>query len=192
MALPNLLIIGCIKSGTGALHQYLSLHPQIFITELKEPRYFIREDRIESAQIPTRKKMCKPTTSTTALHVVALPAAPTTKPTDTTTTPMRKSVSFHETVDVFVISRLDAYAVRELFYRHEDYRRFRSESCLEILQAKADQTAGDPVVSVFRALFGVSKRQQWMQQHCQSRPCTMEAQPKPSPETLLRELAFVL
>ncbi len=38
--LPNFFIAGVIKGGTGALHQYLSHHPEIFMTEVKEPRYF--------------------------------------------------------------------------------------------------------------------------------------------------------
>ncbi len=42
MQLPNFIIFGAIKSGTGALYQYLSHHPQIFLSPVKEPRYFTR------------------------------------------------------------------------------------------------------------------------------------------------------
>lgn len=38
--LPNFLIVGAAKSGTSSLHKYLSQHPQIFMSELKEPRFF--------------------------------------------------------------------------------------------------------------------------------------------------------
>ena len=38
--LPNLLIIGAMKSGTSSLHDYLSLHPEIFMSDLKEIHYF--------------------------------------------------------------------------------------------------------------------------------------------------------
>lgn len=39
--LPNLLIIGAAKSGTSALHKYLGEHPEIFMSEPKEPRFFL-------------------------------------------------------------------------------------------------------------------------------------------------------
>lgn len=38
--LPNLLIVGAAKSGTSSLHKYLQQHPQIFMSEHKEPRFF--------------------------------------------------------------------------------------------------------------------------------------------------------
>lgn len=37
---PNFLIIGAAKSGTTALYQYLIQHPEVFMTEPKEPHYF--------------------------------------------------------------------------------------------------------------------------------------------------------
>lgn len=40
MVLPNFFIVGVVKGGTGALHQYLSHHPEIFMSSIKEPRYF--------------------------------------------------------------------------------------------------------------------------------------------------------
>ncbi|MET0564315.1 MAG: sulfotransferase [Gaiellaceae bacterium] len=36
-------MIGAMKSGTTSLHHYLSLHPQIFMSEEKEPRFFTDE-----------------------------------------------------------------------------------------------------------------------------------------------------
>jgi hypothetical protein len=39
--LPNLLIIGAAKAGTTSLHKYLDQHPQIFMAERKEPRFFL-------------------------------------------------------------------------------------------------------------------------------------------------------
>lgn len=41
--LPNLIIIGAAKSGTTSLHYYLSLHPQISMSEKKELDFFIGE-----------------------------------------------------------------------------------------------------------------------------------------------------
>jgi hypothetical protein len=39
-ALPNLLIPGAGKSGTTSLHGYLSQHPDVFMSEWKEPHFF--------------------------------------------------------------------------------------------------------------------------------------------------------
>jgi hypothetical protein len=39
--LPNLLIIGAPKCGTTALHRYLGLHPEVFMSRPKELNFFI-------------------------------------------------------------------------------------------------------------------------------------------------------
>jgi len=41
--LPNLIIIGAMKCGTTSLHEYLNLHPQICMSRIKEPQFFIEE-----------------------------------------------------------------------------------------------------------------------------------------------------
>lgn len=38
--LPTFIIIGAAKSGTTALYEYLSQHPDIYLSPLKEPRFF--------------------------------------------------------------------------------------------------------------------------------------------------------
>jgi hypothetical protein len=38
--LPNLFIIGAMKSGTSSLHESLHQHPDIFMARMKEPQYF--------------------------------------------------------------------------------------------------------------------------------------------------------
>lgn len=38
---PNLLIIGAMKCGTSSLHDYLNLHPDIFMSEPKEVHYYV-------------------------------------------------------------------------------------------------------------------------------------------------------
>jgi len=43
--LPDFLIVGHHKSGTTALYEMLRLHPQIFMPDLKEPRYFASDLR---------------------------------------------------------------------------------------------------------------------------------------------------
>lgn len=40
---PNLFIIGAMKSGTTSLHEYLDTHPEIAMSEEKEPGYFVEE-----------------------------------------------------------------------------------------------------------------------------------------------------
>jgi hypothetical protein len=39
--LPNLIIIGAMKCATTSLHYYLSLHPEISMSKIKELNYFI-------------------------------------------------------------------------------------------------------------------------------------------------------
>jgi hypothetical protein len=41
--LPNLVIIGAMKSGTLSLHKYLSLHPEISMAPIHELDYFVEE-----------------------------------------------------------------------------------------------------------------------------------------------------
>lgn len=43
MTMPNFIIIGAAKSGTTALYKYLQQHPDIFMSEVKEPRFFAFE-----------------------------------------------------------------------------------------------------------------------------------------------------
>ncbi len=42
-SLPNLLVIGAMKSGSTSLHDYLNSHPDIFMSETKELNFFIEE-----------------------------------------------------------------------------------------------------------------------------------------------------
>ncbi len=41
MALPNFFVIGVPKAGTTALHVVLARHPQLFMSEVKEPKFFM-------------------------------------------------------------------------------------------------------------------------------------------------------
>ncbi len=40
MRKPDFFIVGAAKSGTTAMYTYLKQHPEIFMPEVKEPRYF--------------------------------------------------------------------------------------------------------------------------------------------------------
>ena len=42
--MPNLFIIGAAKAGTTALYDYLAQHPQIFVSQAKEPMFFSRDE----------------------------------------------------------------------------------------------------------------------------------------------------
>ncbi len=44
MALPDFLVIGAPKAGSTAVHQALVLHPQLFLSTPKEPKYFLTDN----------------------------------------------------------------------------------------------------------------------------------------------------
>ena len=43
MTIPNFLIIGAAKAGTTSLYSYLEQHPDIYMSPIKEPRFFAPE-----------------------------------------------------------------------------------------------------------------------------------------------------
>jgi hypothetical protein len=53
MPLPNFMIAGAPKCGTTALYRYLQTHPQVFLTEPKEP-HFYAEDLGAHREVPQR------------------------------------------------------------------------------------------------------------------------------------------
>ena len=42
--LPNILTIGAMKAGTTSLHHYLDMHPDIYMSKIKEPHFFVKEE----------------------------------------------------------------------------------------------------------------------------------------------------
>ncbi len=40
---PNFLIVGAAKAGTTAIAKHLGTHPEVFISDIKEPRYFVHD-----------------------------------------------------------------------------------------------------------------------------------------------------
>ena len=54
MTLPNFLVIGAPKAGTTSLHLHLRAHPQVFMPDLKEPRFFGYEGEGERLKFPIR------------------------------------------------------------------------------------------------------------------------------------------
>ncbi len=45
--LPNFLVVGCQKCATTSLHYYLRQHPNIYLPEGKETKYFVMDERYE-------------------------------------------------------------------------------------------------------------------------------------------------
>lgn len=43
MALPDFLLVGAPKAGTTALHVALARHPQLFLSSVKEPKFFLTD-----------------------------------------------------------------------------------------------------------------------------------------------------
>ena len=40
---PNFFIVGAMKAGTSSICRYLSQHPQVFLSRIKEPNYYVWE-----------------------------------------------------------------------------------------------------------------------------------------------------
>lgn len=56
MKKPNLFLVGLDKAGTTALHEFLSQHPQVFMSFEKEPGYFAKDVHKESDRHYGRRK----------------------------------------------------------------------------------------------------------------------------------------
>ncbi|MEM8777528.1 MAG: sulfotransferase [Cyanobacteria bacterium P01_G01_bin.49] len=52
MKLPNFLIIGAPKAGTSSLYAYLNQHPEIYMSPIKEPHFFMLNDEKANFQGP--------------------------------------------------------------------------------------------------------------------------------------------
>jgi len=52
---PNFFIVGAARSGTSALYHYLKQHPDIFMSEIKEPQYFCTDFHRESDKFFKKK-----------------------------------------------------------------------------------------------------------------------------------------
>jgi len=55
MKIPNLFIIGEPKCGTTTLHYVLNTHPEIYMSEVKEPAYFCKDFHKESDKYHGKK-----------------------------------------------------------------------------------------------------------------------------------------
>src|SRR5579872_6439243 len=55
--LPNFFIAGAPKAGTTSLYHYLSQHPQVYMSPLKEPNYFAAEIREDNCDPVVRRRL---------------------------------------------------------------------------------------------------------------------------------------
>lgn len=53
LKMPNLFVIGAQKCGTTSLHHYLNLHPEISMSKVKDPRYFVRPASVTNLDVIT-------------------------------------------------------------------------------------------------------------------------------------------
>lgn len=54
MPLPTFLVIGANKAGTTSMHNYLHQHPEIFMSPIKEPMFFIFDGKETPDDSPDR------------------------------------------------------------------------------------------------------------------------------------------
>ncbi len=48
--LPHFVIAGAPKAGTTALHAALATHPQLYLSPVKEPKYYLTDGRPPAAR----------------------------------------------------------------------------------------------------------------------------------------------
>ena len=52
MTMPNFLVIGARKAGTTSLYHYLKQHPEVFMSPVKEPKFFALEGKLPDYRGP--------------------------------------------------------------------------------------------------------------------------------------------
>ncbi|MEO1437121.1 MAG: sulfotransferase, partial [Bacteroidota bacterium] len=55
--LPTFLIIGAAKSGTTSLYDFLVQHPEVFMSSIKEPRFFKYEGQTIDPKDPVNQSV---------------------------------------------------------------------------------------------------------------------------------------
>ncbi|MGA2522216.1 MAG: sulfotransferase [Acidimicrobiales bacterium] len=59
MALPNLFVVGAPKCGTTSLHRYLGQHPDIAMSAVKEPKFFLADGVRPRHRGPGDERACR-------------------------------------------------------------------------------------------------------------------------------------
>ena len=55
--IPNFFVVGATKAGTSSLDNYLSQHPEIYISPIKEPHFFSEDIRMANFRLDYRKRV---------------------------------------------------------------------------------------------------------------------------------------
>jgi hypothetical protein len=76
-----------------------------------------------------------------------------------TTASIRKRVSFDADVRIYPLERLANEDLCDVFYRPADYRRFRSDSCLELLDQQQLHLQLSPLAVLFQRLVSAIRAQ---------------------------------
>jgi hypothetical protein len=66
---PNFFVIGAGKSGTTSLYHYVKQHPQIFMSAVKEPKYFALAGHDLDFRGPGDERIVAQTTTTTEAYL---------------------------------------------------------------------------------------------------------------------------
>lgn len=56
--MPNLFVIGASKAGSSALHAYLKYHPEVRMSDEKEPCFFVDRDELKAAWPIMARRRC--------------------------------------------------------------------------------------------------------------------------------------
>ena len=72
---PNFFIIGAGKAGTTSLYHYLKQHPEIFMSPLKEPKFFALEGHALDFRGPYDDRIREGTTTDRAAYLRLFRAA---------------------------------------------------------------------------------------------------------------------
>lgn len=73
--IPNFFIVGAAKAGTTSLYHYLSQHPDIFMSPVKEPCHFSQETRVENYAPELQAKLRRTTDDLSARLSSGLPVS---------------------------------------------------------------------------------------------------------------------
>lgn len=59
MSLPTFIVIGASRSGTTSLHHFLGQHPDIYMSPVKSPNYFVAADPLPAWEGPALQAMAR-------------------------------------------------------------------------------------------------------------------------------------
>jgi hypothetical protein len=63
---PTFFVVGAGRSGTTSLHHHLGSHPEVFVTPVKSPDYFVSSLPMPNWEVPVARRMARNWVSTRA------------------------------------------------------------------------------------------------------------------------------